>query len=177
MHESRDHHLLQAFPSCLQVLHIFGPPGIQDLLESTLGFSGSRLAMPVVVAEFTVQPEKGAPPVPSKGFSGMSCAFIAPDFTERAKQALQQTNVRPRPDYRRDDQMALHGVRTRFCQLCPSCAAAASLPIKRPCAALCHPRTLLCIVQDAECAPGGTSSCHQLRLASMNMSQCLSFVL
>ena len=111
-------------PACTQVLHIFGPPGIQDLLESTLGFSGSRLAMSVIVAEFTVQPEKGAPPLPSKGFPGMSRAFIAPDFTERAKQALQQTNVRLRPEYRRDDQMALHGVRTPFCQLCLRCAAA-----------------------------------------------------
>lgn len=84
-------------------LRVFGPPGIQDLVASTLRYSKTRLSMPLIVAQFAVQPEASSPPQPVPGLPGVAFAVLGPDHTDRAKRALAR---RPR----RSDQRNVHEV-------------------------------------------------------------------
>lgn len=60
-------------------VRIFGPPGISYLLQSTLGFTDTRLTMPVIAAEWTVDPNGASTPTPDPRVLGLSCAKVAPD--------------------------------------------------------------------------------------------------
>lgn len=78
-----------------KALRVFGPPGIQALLRTTLGYSGTQFSMPVVVAEWTLDPEGGHPPHPDPSLPGVAFAKVQPDLASVAKvQAISENTGR-----------------------------------------------------------------------------------
>lgn len=74
-------------------------------MASTLGYSCTKLAMPIVVAEFTVQPDENSPPVPVDRLPGVAFATLAPDKTEQLQRA--STQRQHRADRREEHKVSL----------------------------------------------------------------------
>jgi hypothetical protein len=68
-----------------KAVRVFGPPGIQALLRTTLGYSETLFAMPVVVAEWTLDPDGGQTPQPEPSLPGVNFAKVQPDLSSVAK--------------------------------------------------------------------------------------------
>ena len=73
-------------------VRIFGPPGLQKLMEAALRLSASHYVMPLIVTEFTLDPRRARPEKPAPGLSDVRFAILAPEDTETARAALKRCN-------------------------------------------------------------------------------------
>ena len=65
-----------------ETVHVFGPPGIHQLVQTALGFPGIQLAMPVVLAEFSTRPGDKRAPQPAVNLANVMLARLRPDAAE-----------------------------------------------------------------------------------------------
>jgi hypothetical protein len=73
-----------------ETVHVFGPPGIQQLVQTALGFPGIHLAMPVVLAEFSTRPGDKQPPEPAANLANVMLARLCPDTAEEPQAPSPQ---------------------------------------------------------------------------------------
>lgn len=65
--------------SVQEPLRVFGPPGVYYLLKSSIGYTDSHAVMPIIVGEWTIDPEGSLPPTEDPAVPGLFSARIAPD--------------------------------------------------------------------------------------------------
>lgn len=70
---------------------VFGPPGVFYLLRTTLGYTDTRLAMPIIVTEWTIDSEASQPPTQDPTIPGLYLAKQAPDVNCQAHQGSIRT--------------------------------------------------------------------------------------
>ena len=72
-----------------ETVHVFGPPGIHQLVQTALGLPGIQLAMPVVLAEFSTRPGDKQAPQPVK-LDNVMLARLCPDAAEAPQTSSPQ---------------------------------------------------------------------------------------
>lgn len=92
-------------------LRVFGPPGIHSLLRTTLGYSSMRFSMPIIVAEWTIDPDGGHPPRPEPSLPGVAFAKVRPNLSSLANVQDSEQLVR-RLSRQREQELE---VRHSFC--------------------------------------------------------------